>query len=167
RPRLPGTRGAYRRGGPLQAMSIPASVHAILAARIDRLAAEDKQLLQTAAIVGKDVPFVLLAAVADLDDAALRHGLGRLMTAEFIYEAQLFPELEYTFKHTLTHEVAYSSLLGERRRAVHGRIVEAIERVHGERLDEHVERLPPHARGARGGGKGAPPVARARGPGRA
>src|SRR4029450_8187736 len=139
---LAGTRGAYRLRGPLQAMSIPASVHAILAARIDRLAAEDKQLLQTAAIVGKDVPFVLLAAVADLDDAALRHGLGRLMTAEFIYEAQLFPELEYTFKHALTHEVAYSSLLGERRRAVHGRIVEAIERVHGERVAAHAERGP-------------------------
>jgi predicted ATPase len=119
-------------------------VRAILAARIDRLEPEDKRLLQTAAVVGKDVPYPLLAAVADDDEDAVRQGLARLQAAEFLYEATLFPEVEYTFKHALTHEVAYGSVLGERRRALHARIAESIERLHADRLAEHVEQLAHH-----------------------
>jgi len=142
---LSGARGAYRLTRALQTIQIPVTVQAILAARIDRLGGEDKQLLQTASVIGKDVPFSLLAAISDVADEGLRQALGHLQAAEFLYEASLFPELEYTFKHALTHEVAYGSLLGERRRAVHARIVAALERFQAERLDEHVERLAHHA----------------------
>jgi class 3 adenylate cyclase/tetratricopeptide (TPR) repeat protein len=142
---LAGERGAYRLTRPVEALQVPATVQAILAARIDRLSPEDKRLLQAASVVGKDVPSTLLQAVAELPDEALRQGLARLQTAEFLYEARLFPDLEYTFKHALTHEVAYGSVLQERRRALHARIVETLERLHETRLDEHVEALAHHA----------------------
>jgi predicted ATPase len=77
---------------------------------------------------GKDVPFTLLQAIADGPEESLRPGLSNLQTAEFLYEARLFPDLEYTFKHALTHDVAYRSLIQERRRALHRQIVETIER---------------------------------------
>jgi tetratricopeptide (TPR) repeat protein len=109
------------------------------------LAPEDKRLLQAAAVVGKNVPFVLLQAVADEPEDQLRAGLARLHDAEFLYQAQLFPELEYTFKHALTHDVAYAGLLQERRRELHARIVETIERLHRDRLGEQIERLAHHA----------------------
>jgi class 3 adenylate cyclase/tetratricopeptide (TPR) repeat protein len=140
---LAGSRGAYRRVAPLPNIQVPATVQAILAARIDRLAAEDKQLLQTAAVIGKDVPFALLAAIAELPEAALRGGLRALTAAEFLYEASLFPALEYSFTHVLTQDVAYQGLLQTRRQALHAAIVEAIET--RDRLGEHVERLAHHA----------------------
>ena len=142
---LSGARGAYRAATPLQRIQVPASVQAILAARIDRLAPRDKELLQTAAVIGKDVPFALLARLAELEDETLRRGLVHLQAAEFLYETNLFPELEYTFKHALTHEVAYGGLLQERRRAVHARVVEGIERLYADRLGDHLELLAHHA----------------------
>jgi class 3 adenylate cyclase/predicted negative regulator of RcsB-dependent stress response len=145
---LTGSGGAYRLTRPPDAISMPPTVQAILAARIDRLGPEDKRLLQAAAVVGKDVPFALLLAVADLDEDGLRQGLARLQATEFLYEIRLFPELEYTFKHALTHEVAYNSLLGDRRRALHGVLLDALERLYSDRLDEHVEELAHHARRA-------------------
>jgi len=117
----------------------------MLAARIDRLSPEDKRLLQVASVVGKDVPFALLQAIAELADEALRRGLDHLQAAEFVYEAGLFPDLEYTFTHALTHDVTYGGLLQERRRELHARIVDAIETVHRDRLGEHTERLAHHA----------------------
>jgi tetratricopeptide (TPR) repeat protein len=142
---LAGERGAYRAAKPLATMQVPASVQAVLAARIDRLPPQDKRLLQSAAVVGKDVPFVLLQAVAGHDEDALRRGLARLQAAEFLYETTLFPDLEYTFKHALTHEVAHGSLLHEQRRGLHIRIVKAIERTAPDRLAEHIDRLAHHA----------------------
>ena len=142
---LVGERGAYRLAKAPDAWQIPATAQAILAARIDRLAPEDKRLLQAASVIGKDVPFALLQAIADVPEDSLRRGLSHLQAAEFLYETSLFPDLEYTFKHALTHEVAYGSLLQERRRALHARIVEAIEALYPERLAEHVERLAHHA----------------------
>jgi tetratricopeptide (TPR) repeat protein len=142
---LAGGPGERRLAKPLDTIAVPPTVQAILAARIDRLAPEDKRLLQAAAVVGKDVPFRLVSAVGDLDDDGLRRGLERLQAAEFLYEVSLFPDLEYTFKHALTHEVAYGSVLGDRRRALHAALVGAIERLHADRLDEHVERLAHHA----------------------
>src|SRR5262249_35071381 len=124
-----------------------ATVQAVLAARIDRLLPEEKRLLQTAAVVGTEVPLALLQVIAKASEAALHRGLAHLQTAEFLYETRLFPEREYTFKHALTHEVAYSSLLHERRRVLHARIVEALEALAGDRLDEQVERLAHHALG--------------------
>ena len=142
---LIGERGAHRLAQDPRTIQVPATVQAILAARIDRLSPEDKRLLQAASVVGKDVPFTLLQAIADLPDEVLRQGLAQLQAAEFLYEARLFPDPEYTFKHALTHEVAYGSVLQERRRALHARIVEALERLPADRLDEHVDALAHHA----------------------
>jgi class 3 adenylate cyclase len=142
---LMGERGAYRLGTALSDIQVPPTVQAILAARVDRLSVEDKRLLQSAAVIGKDVPFALLAAIADVPGEELRRGLAHLQAAELVYETSLFPDLEYTFKHALTHEVAYRSLLKERRRELHARTVEAIERLYGALLAEHVERLVDHA----------------------
>ncbi|HUP23111.1 MAG TPA: adenylate/guanylate cyclase domain-containing protein, partial [Thermoanaerobaculia bacterium] len=138
-------RGAYRLTRPIQAIEVPATVQVILAARIDRLPADDKQLLQTASVIGKDVPSVLLRAVAEQAEDAVHRGLAHLQAAEFLYETRLFPDPEYTFKHALTHEVTYGTLLQERRKALHARIVGAIERSYPDRLTEHVERLAHHA----------------------
>ncbi len=142
---LVGERGRYRVTQPIHAIEVPPTVQAVLAARIDRLSPADKRLLQTASVIGTDIPLSVLQEIAELPDEALRRGLDRLRAAEFVYEARLFPEIEYTFTHALTHEVAYGGLLHERRRALHARIVDAIERVHAARLADHVERLADHA----------------------
>jgi tetratricopeptide (TPR) repeat protein len=126
------------------AIQVPATVQAILAARIDRLPPDDKQLLQTASVIGKDVPWALLLEVSELPEDDLRRALARLQAAELVYEAKLFPDLEYTFKHALTHEVTYGSLLQDHRRALHARIVDGIERVYADRLVEHIDRLAHH-----------------------
>jgi tetratricopeptide (TPR) repeat protein len=120
-------------------------VQAVLAARIDRLPPEEKKLLQTAAVIGHEVPLALLQAVAEMPETPLRQGLTHLQAAEFLYETRLFPEIEYTFKHALTQQVAYETLLQERRRALHARIVEALEALAGERVAEQVERMAHHA----------------------
>jgi predicted ATPase/class 3 adenylate cyclase len=142
---LVGAPGAYVLGKPLDSLQVPATVQAVLAARIDRLPAEEKRLLQTAAVIGTEVPWPLLQAIADAPDEAIHRALAHLQAAEFLYETRLFPEPEYTFKHALTHEVAYGGLLQERRRALHAQIVEALEALTGDRLAEQVERLAHHA----------------------
>ena len=142
---LAGDRGSYRLAKAVESIQVPASVQAVLAARIDRLALEAKQLLQSASVIGKDFPFALLHGVAGRSEEELRRELGHLQAAEFIYETRLFPDLEYTFKHALTHEVAYGSLLQDRRRVLHARIMEVIEKLYSERLTEQVELLAHHA----------------------
>jgi class 3 adenylate cyclase/tetratricopeptide (TPR) repeat protein len=142
---LVGARGAYCLAHPLASLQVPATVQTVLAARIDRLPPEDKRLLQTTAVIGNDAPFLLLQAIAELPEAALHRGLAHLQAAEFLYETCLFPDREYTFKHALTHEVAYSSLLQERRCVLHARIVAALEALVGDRVAEQVERLVHHA----------------------
>jgi class 3 adenylate cyclase/tetratricopeptide (TPR) repeat protein len=142
---LVGVRGAYRLSHPLETIQVPPTVQAVLAARIDRLAPSRKTVLQTAAIIGRDVPFVLLATIVDGSEEELRGVLVDLQAAEFLYETGRLPELEYRFKHALTHEVAYSSLLVERRRALHAKIVDTVEHRYADRLAEHVDRLAYHA----------------------
>ena len=142
---LAGERGSYRLVWLFESTQVPATVQAVLAARIDRLAPEDKRLLQAASVIGKDVPYQLLQAIAELSEEALRQGLTRLQAAEFLYETSLFPDLEYTFKHALTHEVAYGSLLQERRRSIHATIVGAVEALYPNRRIEQVEWLAHHA----------------------
>jgi class 3 adenylate cyclase/tetratricopeptide (TPR) repeat protein len=142
---LVGEPGAYRLVQALPTSQVPATVQAVLAARIDRLPPEEKHLLQTAAVIGTEVPLPLLQAIAELPKAALHRGLTHLQAAEFLYETRLFPEHAYTFKHALTHEVAYRGLLQERRRALHARIVEASEAFTGDRVAEQVEHLAHHA----------------------
>jgi len=142
---LTGERGNYRLEKNVESTQVPATVQAVLAMRVDRLPLEEKQILQSAAVIGKDVPFPLLQAITGLSDEELGRSLAYLQAAEFLYETSLFPDPEYTFKHALTHEVVYGSLLHEWQRALHARIVEAIEKLYSNRLIEQVERLAHHA----------------------
>jgi class 3 adenylate cyclase/tetratricopeptide (TPR) repeat protein len=142
---LVGERGTYRLAQALLTIQVPATVQAVLAARIDRLPPEEKRLLQTAAVIGTEVPLPLLQAIAEVPEEALHIGLAHLQAAEFLYETRLFPERDYTFRHALTHEVAYGGLLQDRRRVLHGRIVETLEKIAGDRLAEQVEHLAYHA----------------------
>jgi predicted ATPase/class 3 adenylate cyclase len=142
---LVGEPGAYHLRQALADIQVPATVQAVLAARIDHLPPEEKRLLQTAAVIGTEVPLTLLQTIAEPPEEVLQRGLAHLQAAEFLYEARLFPEREYTFKHALTHEVAYSGLLQERRRVLHARIIDALERLSPDRLAEQVDRLAHHA----------------------
>jgi len=137
--------GAFRLTRPVEHLTLPATVQAILAARVNRLTPEAKRLLQAAAVVGKDVSMPLLMAIAAVPEEEVHAGLARLQAAELLYEIRLFPDVEYTFKHALTHEVTYQGLLSEQRRSLHARTAEAIERLSSERISEHAERLAYHA----------------------
>jgi tetratricopeptide (TPR) repeat protein len=136
---------AVEQGGRDAPGVVPETVHAVLAARLDRLPSEAKWLLQTAAVVGTEVPVPLLQAIAELPEAVLHRGLAHLQAAAFFSETRLFPAQVYTFKHALTQEVAYSSLLQARRCALHARIVEILEALSPDRLAEEVDRLAHHA----------------------
>ncbi len=142
---LIGERGTYRLAKDLPSIQVPPTVQAVLAARIDRLSPEVKHILQSASVIGENVPFNLLQAIIETPDEEFRRGLGQLQAAEFFYETRLFPDVEYTFKHGLTYQVAYNSLLVERRRTLHALIVDMIESIYADRLAEHVERLAHHA----------------------
>jgi tetratricopeptide (TPR) repeat protein len=130
------------RTGPLP---LPDTIEAVLAARLDRLPPEEKRLVQIAAVIGPEVPVLLVQRLAGLPEDVLQRGLAHLQAMEFLYETHLFPEHAYTFKHALTREVAYGSLLHERRRALHRQIVEALEVLYPDRLGESAERLAQHA----------------------
>ena len=110
------------------ARAVPNTVHAVLAERIDRLASAEKRLLQTAAVVGMEAPASLLQMVADLTEDAFDAHLRQLQASEFLYETRQLPESAYAFKHALTHDVAYASLLQSQRQRLHQRIVEVLER---------------------------------------
>lgn len=142
---LEGMGGSYRLARPFSSTEVPPTVQAVLAARIDELPAADKRLLEQAAVIGPNVPFTLLHTICGLKDNELRGLLDNLQAAEFLYSTQLFPDLEYTFKHALTHDVTYSGVLHERRREIHARVVNAIESLYADRLGEQVERLAHHA----------------------
>ncbi len=142
---LVGERGAYRLAAQLPSVQVPATVQAVLAARIDRLPAEEKWLLQCAAVIGKDVPSRLLLTIADEPEEVVGRRLAHLQAAEFLHEVRLQPDLEFTFKHALTHDVAYQTLLHEQQRTLHAKIVTAIEESYADRLIEQVERLAYHA----------------------
>ena len=141
---LEGARRAYRLTRRLDEIEIPATVQALLAARIDRLAERDKRVLQTAAVIGKEFSGSLLARVAELTGAELDAALHALVGAEFLYEQALYPELEYAFKHPLTQEVAQGSQLRERKALVHAAVAKALEELHAEKLDEKAGLLAHH-----------------------
>src|SRR5262249_34266563 len=111
---LVGAPGAYCLAQALPNLQVPATVQAVLATRIDRLPLTEKRLLQLGAVIGQEVPFALLQAIAELPEEALCSGLAHLQAAGFLYETNLYPDLEYTFKHTLICEVAYGRLLVRR-----------------------------------------------------
>jgi class 3 adenylate cyclase/tetratricopeptide (TPR) repeat protein len=145
---LVGDPGAYRLAKPLATVQIPDRVQAVLAARIDRLPEDRKSFLQASAVIGKDLPFSLLQAVAGVPPDQLMGNLAELEEAQFLRTTSLYPDLSYSFRHSLTHDVVYSTLLKEQRRSLHARIVDALEALYPDRRTEHVERLAHHALGA-------------------
>ncbi len=124
---LSGKRGAYRLIRQPEEIEIPASVAAIIAARIDRLGTDEKTALQLAAVIGEDVPLDLLEAVSELPAETLHRALADLRRRELLYEARLFPDIAYAFRHGLTRRVAYDGMLHEGRRALHGQIAQVLE----------------------------------------
>ena len=145
---LAGERGAYRLATPIGALQVPASVQAVLSSRIDRLPEREKRVLQTAAVIGKTFGEVLLqrvmAGIAAIAEAALKAALSALETAEFLYEAALYPEREYSFKHPLTQEVAQRSQLRERRVRVHAAVARVLEEEGDDHLDERAAEIARH-----------------------
>jgi len=144
---LVGGRGAYRLATPVDTLQVPASVQAVLSSRIDQLPEREKQVLQTAAVIGKTFGEALLsrvmASVTAIDETALGASLSALAAAEFLYEAALYPQLEYSFKHPLTQEVAQRSQLRERRGRVHAAVAQALTEVGGN-LDERAAEIARH-----------------------
>ncbi len=129
---------------PLQSILVPATVKGILAARIDRLAPAQKDLLQTLAVIGKEFHLQLIRRVVRIDDDLLAAMLAELQAAEFIYEQPAIPDLEFTFKHALTQEVAYDSVLLERRRTIHERTAAAFEELYASRTEDCLAELANH-----------------------
>src|SRR5262245_27913689 len=142
---LLGEKGAYRPGLRIDEIRIPSTVQNVVADRIDRLPIEEKHLLQTAAVIGVIVPARLLQAVTELPEGDLQTYLMHLQAGEFLYESNLFPEREYTFKHALTNEVAYGALIHERKVSLHAKIVTALENIFGSNLQDHIETVSQHA----------------------
>jgi tetratricopeptide (TPR) repeat protein len=136
--------GAVMLAKPLNDIRVPATVQAILASRIDRLSAGEKELLQTLAVLGREFPSNLIKGVSGKPDAELERMLSELQLGEFIYEQAAISDIEYTFKHALTQEVAYNSVLGERRRLLHDRAARSIEALFAERLEDHLTELAHH-----------------------
>jgi predicted ATPase len=141
---LLGERGNYRLEKSVDELQIPPTMQVALAARIDRLGYEEKGLLQTLAVMGRNFSLSLLKRVVEKPEEKLYQSLSQLQGGEFIYEQPAFPEVEYTFKHALTQEVAYNSVLTERRRALHERAARAIEDLYRDRLEEHYGDLAHH-----------------------
>lgn len=141
---LAGQRGRYRLEKAPSALHIPETVQGVLASRIDRLGAKEKELLQTMAVIGKEFPFGLLRRVAGQAEEQLYGLISHLQNAEFIYEQPALPEPEYTFKHGLTQEVAYNSLLIDRRKELHESAAQAVEELYRDSLDEHYGELARH-----------------------
>ncbi len=135
---------ATRLTRPLGDLKIPPTVQGILAARIDRLSAESKDLLQALAVIGREFPLSLIRAVVPKSDDELNRLLNDLQLGEFIYEQPAVGDVEYTFKHALTQEVAFGSVLNERRKELHRRTAAAIESLYAERLEDRYTELAHH-----------------------
>jgi len=142
--KLQGSKGVYRLVTPVDKLEVPSSVHAILAARIDRLAEREKDVLQTAAVIGREFDEPTLAAVVEQNAPQLREALQTLKDTEFVYEQSLYPVAEYLFKHPLTQEVALASQLQERRKRLHAVVARVIEAAHANDLDQQAALLAHH-----------------------
>ena len=135
---------AARLTRPLGELKIPPTVQGILAARIDRLPPESKDLLQALAVIGREFPLSLIRAVVPKSDDELNRLLSDLQLGEFIYEQPAVGDIEYTFKHALTQEVAFGSVLNERRKELHRRTAAAIESLYADRLEDRYAELAHH-----------------------
>jgi predicted ATPase len=136
--------GAVKVTRSLSQLRLPPTVQGILAARIDRLSAEQKELLQTLAVIGREAPRALISKMTATAEAQLEQRLAELRVAEFIYEQPALADTEYVFKHALTQEVAYNSLLIERREQLHERAGKALESLFADQLDDHLTQLAHH-----------------------
>jgi tetratricopeptide (TPR) repeat protein len=137
--------GAVKLAKSMNTVKIPATVQAILASRIDRLPSDEKELLQTLAVIGREFALSLVRRVVDgRKDDDLERMLANLQMAEFIYEQPATRDIEYIFKHGLTQEVAYNSLLIERRKQLHERAGVALESMFSAQLEDHLDRLAHH-----------------------
>jgi class 3 adenylate cyclase len=141
---IEGNRGAYRLARPVQQATVPATVQAVLAARIDRLAPREKAVLHAAAVIGKEFVAGVLARVVELAAPALEESLRNLVEGEFVIERELYPDAVFAFKHPLTREVAYGSQLSDHRATVHAAVARAIAEHYPERLDERAALLAHH-----------------------
>jgi class 3 adenylate cyclase/predicted ATPase len=141
---LAGERGQYTLTQSVTALQLPTTVQGVLAARIDRLAPDEKALLQQLAIIGREFPLQLVRQVITLPDDTLFRVLAALQHKEFLYEQPALPDVEYVFKHALTQEVAYNSVLIERRKALHEHTARAIEQLYHDRLEERYSELAHH-----------------------
>src|SRR6202451_1286708 len=128
----------------MNGVKVPATVQGVLPARIDRLPAEAKDLLQTLAVIGREFPLSLIRAVVTKSDDELNRLLNDLQLGEFIYEQPAVGDMEYIFKHALTQEVAYSSVLVERRQQLHERTGAALETLYKTSVEEHLAELAHH-----------------------
>ena len=137
------TNGSYRLQRPIEDIHIPETIQEVILSRIDRLEAEAKRAIQLASVIGREFRIQLLDRISDLQ-ARLSQLVVELTALEFIYQKALFPELAYIFKHALTHEVSYSTLLTDRRRVLHRLVGAAIEELYSDRLAEHYEILAHH-----------------------
>ncbi|HKZ03874.1 MAG TPA: AAA family ATPase, partial [Methylomirabilota bacterium] len=145
---LAGERGRYRAVGPITRIGVPATVEELLARRIDRLTAGDRQVLQYAAAIGREAPLDVLAAVADAPDAPLAPALARLIGAELLYRTRTSDGPAYGFKHALIRETAYRSLADHERPDLHHRILAALEALPQRDHSDDIERLAHHAQRA-------------------
>jgi class 3 adenylate cyclase/tetratricopeptide (TPR) repeat protein len=136
--------GVVKLAKSMSAVRVPATVQAVLASRIDRLPAGEKELLQTLAVLGREFPFGLVRHVTLKLDDELERGLSRLQAGEFIYEQPAAGDVEYVFKHALTQEVAYNALLIERRKQLHERAGQALEAMFAGQLEDHLDELAHH-----------------------
>ncbi|MBI3756338.1 MAG: tetratricopeptide repeat protein [Deltaproteobacteria bacterium] len=141
---LVGDRGQYHLTQHTPTLHLPPTVQSVLAARIDRLAPDEKALLQQLSVIGREFPLSLVRQVIDHREEELYRLLAALQRKEFLYEQPSFPEVEYIFKHALTQEVAYGTVLIERRKALHEQTAQAIERLFHNRLEEHYDELAHH-----------------------
>ncbi len=138
--------GAIKLARPFSDSRLPPTVQGVLASRIDRLPADEKELLQVLAVIGREFPLTLVSTLVRRSEAELDSMLADLQLAEFIYEQPATGDIQYIFKHALTQEVAYNSLLIERRKLLHERAGQALESMFAEQLDDHVAELAYHYR---------------------
>ncbi|MFT4563481.1 MAG: class 3 adenylate cyclase [Gammaproteobacteria bacterium] len=141
---LDGVLGTYKLLTDVEKLEIPVNVRSVLAARIDRLSETAKQLLQAASVIGKEFPAIVLEGVDKLSAGDRAEAIERLKFGDFLFETALYPEIEYAFKHPLTHEVAYASLLQTKRSELHAAAALSIEKRAGEKLDEQSALLAYH-----------------------
>jgi class 3 adenylate cyclase/tetratricopeptide (TPR) repeat protein len=139
-----GAKGAFRLKGGVETIPLPNTVQAVIAARVDRLDAPAKQLLETAAVIGREVPLSLLSQVAAMPELDLSRALSQLRQSELLYEIPPFDQRVHAFRHPLIQEVTYRSLLSDRRRILHTAVAGAIAAMNAERGDEYASLLAYH-----------------------